>query len=76
LLKAVVFSVSPKVRIEPTEPVRGRGEQRESQNGLIRIENGELTEKFLGFAPSFTRLQEWMAGDQRRVTTATNSTIP
>jgi hypothetical protein len=63
LLKAVVFSVSPKVRIKPTKPVRSGRAKREAHDALVWVEDGELAEKFLGFAPSFARLQKWTAGD-------------
>jgi hypothetical protein len=63
LLKAVVFGVRSKMRVEPTEPVRCGRAQREAQDPFGGIKNGELTEKLLGFATSFVRLQERTTGD-------------
>jgi hypothetical protein len=64
LFKAVMFGVSPKVRIKSTESVRSGRAKREAQDGLVRLEDGELAKKFLCFAASFGRLQKRAAGNQ------------
>ena len=65
LLKAVVFSIRPKMRVEPAEAVRSGGAQREAQDPFGGIKNGELTEKLFRFATSFVRRQQRTIGDQR-----------
>ena len=63
LFEAVMFSVRPKMRVEPIEPVGSSRTQREAQDTLGGIKNSELTDKLFRFATRFVWLQEWMAGN-------------
>lgn len=65
LLKAIVLSVSPKMSIEPTEPVCSGSAQSEPQDALVRIEHSELAKELLCFAPSFVRVQKCSAANER-----------
>jgi hypothetical protein len=48
--QAVMFRVCPDVRIEPVQLVSCTSANGIAQNGLIRVEDGELVQEFFRFS--------------------------
>ncbi len=62
----VMFGVGPKVRVEPTQLVRGAAADRLAEDCLVGIQNRELLEEFFRFPQSVSLLENAEATDRVR----------
>jgi len=53
-----VLRVGPHVRVEPVQLIGGLSAKRESEELFIRIEDGELVQKLLGFTSRVIKKKE------------------
>ena len=64
--EAIVFRVSPDMRIEPVQLLRRTPPNGIAQNRFIRVEDGKLFQEFLRFSQSVGRFEDCVAANRAR----------